>query len=347
MEQCSAIKYGGLFVEADDPKINYDSFKDLGLICPICKATVFWNRGSQRGTHERKKTNGQSIKVKGSSVAPFFSHHPATNAAEAAACEARMAKLSDGVRQQIEAKARNQRQKVFRTKLWRIINTSWRMRDEQGLLEYRGHVFSSIAALTGVMKYSDESPVTDAVMQPVKALYLSILERLLDQFLLPEQLRHTKETILSAIGKWQDLCLTESNSTDVLLDEYGAFSEFFVSMNARYQTMVVSEVLDHLCLPRQRDLLLSVIEHALSNHLASSLQANSAKSVADVDRIFNKIAPDHIVEVDPAQFFEVIKTYLISGSDQEVFAQMFYYVRDDVVLILAMIDWFKSFSEVA
>jgi hypothetical protein len=52
----SSIRFGGLLVEASD--CDYTSFKHLGLLCPICKRSVFLVGAKQRATHTRKNKAG-------------------------------------------------------------------------------------------------------------------------------------------------------------------------------------------------------------------------------------------------------------------------------------------------
>jgi hypothetical protein len=48
----SSIRYGGILVEA--PECDYNSFKHLGLLCPICKRSVFLVAPKMRPAHNRK-----------------------------------------------------------------------------------------------------------------------------------------------------------------------------------------------------------------------------------------------------------------------------------------------------
>jgi len=74
MLTASSIRYGEMLVDAAE--CDYTSFKHLGLLCPICKRSVFLVKEAVRSATQRKKKDGSTCEVKGSNVVSYFAHHP-------------------------------------------------------------------------------------------------------------------------------------------------------------------------------------------------------------------------------------------------------------------------------
>jgi hypothetical protein len=122
MKTAASIRYGGMLIDALE--CDYTSFKHLGLLCPICKRTVFLVKESTRLASQRKTKDGSKIDVKAADIPAYFAHHPEVDKNTVNDCELRSKQITVTERVYLEAKAHNQRQKILQAHLWRMIQTS-------------------------------------------------------------------------------------------------------------------------------------------------------------------------------------------------------------------------------
>lgn len=123
MKTASSIRYGGMLVDANE--CDYTSFKHLGLLCPICKRTVFLVKESTRSASQRKIKDGSKIDVKSADIPAYFAHHPEVDKNTVNDCELRSKQITVAERAYLEAKAHNQRQKIFHAHFWKMLLTSF------------------------------------------------------------------------------------------------------------------------------------------------------------------------------------------------------------------------------
>lgn len=107
MKYASAIFYGGQLIDAADA--DYSSYKDLGLLCPHCKAPVFLQAISKR------QVSSTLLEIPA-----HFKHFKVKDPALAKECEARVAKYDAKEIQRRAAQARNQRLRLLQCHFWGI-----------------------------------------------------------------------------------------------------------------------------------------------------------------------------------------------------------------------------------
>lgn len=139
MKTATSIRYGGIFIESDD--CDYNSFKHLGLLCPICKRTVFLVKQNTRSATERKKKDGTTCQVKGSNVGSYFAHHPEVDRDTVNDCELKSKQITSQEKAYLDTESRNQRQKIFHAHFWKIILTSWMIREFKECIDYAKLVY--------------------------------------------------------------------------------------------------------------------------------------------------------------------------------------------------------------
>jgi hypothetical protein len=127
MKTASSIRYGGMLVDADE--CDYDSFKNLGLLCPICKRTVFLVQKSTRSASQRKIKDGTKIDVRSAEIPAYFAHHPEVDKDTVNDCELRSKQITAIQRLHLETKAHNQRRKIMQSHFWKILKTSYELSD--------------------------------------------------------------------------------------------------------------------------------------------------------------------------------------------------------------------------
>jgi len=111
MKQALSIRYGGVLVSPED--CDYESYLNLGLICPFCKDGVFLVKETKRKTEKSKK----SFFVKA-----HFSHFKKGLLTDV--CENRSKSLSKEQVDTITQQGRNQRRKIIQDRLWKIVGSS-------------------------------------------------------------------------------------------------------------------------------------------------------------------------------------------------------------------------------
>ena len=102
MQFAESIRYGAQLIDAKD--CDYNSYKQLGLLCPECKNPVFL-RGEYVKTSSK---TGVEYRVR-----PAFAHFRAVDPIQVLACENRVAKYDKKELERRANKARNQRLKLL------------------------------------------------------------------------------------------------------------------------------------------------------------------------------------------------------------------------------------------
>lgn len=108
MHYASAIFYGGQLIDAADA--DYDSYKDLGLLCPHCKEPVFLQTASQR--------QGSVTLIQ---IPAHFKHFKAKDPVLVKECEARVARYDAKEVERRVSQARNQRLRLLQRRFWDIL----------------------------------------------------------------------------------------------------------------------------------------------------------------------------------------------------------------------------------
>jgi hypothetical protein len=327
MKTASSIRYGGLLIDAED--CNYESFKHLGLLCPICKRSVFLVGASQRETHTRKNKDGSSTQVKECIVPSHFSHHPDVDRSQVLDCELRSQQLSQTQRLAIAAKARNQRQKIMQRHFWKICKTSIKLQDSDD-------VSATLKMLWSLA--SMRSP------EATKRLYQLLLESLRDQFVKPGQLDHTKNTLEQGLNKW----VSDMEDDELTPSKYLPLIKIWKQkLDLKMQEMIVKEALDFVCQKMQKPIFLKILENSLYEWIiADSLSMQHEDNVDKRVKEFNKIKHDISVKtLDNIAESMVKSARRLIGLDKQEFEIVFCFIRDDVTQTLSLIDWAGQFEK--
>lgn len=110
--------FGGEIIKASD--CNYQTSRELGIVCPFCSSAVFLRSQSTR-----------EVKGKLQLVRPYFAHYPTGNGDDFD-CEKRSHTKQGKERiEQIRIQARNQRLKLYNAYLWDMIAESHEITHQQ------------------------------------------------------------------------------------------------------------------------------------------------------------------------------------------------------------------------
>jgi hypothetical protein len=169
----SSIRYGGLIVDAVD--CDYNSFKELGLLCPICKRSVFLVASTARGAHSRKNKDGSITAVKSASVVSHFSHHKDVSAFTVSDCELRSRQITIEQRERIASVARHQRLRTMQRWIWQMLQSSYQFDKGDETRVAAHYAFTYNSALRGSFVHSK---TTDFLVEKFCARQEEAIERL-------------------------------------------------------------------------------------------------------------------------------------------------------------------------
>lgn len=328
MKEAQAIRYGGLFVAATE--CDYSSFKHQGLLCPVCKKSVFLVAGSERSPHQRTLKDGSTREVKQAKVDAYFAHHPDTERASVEVCELRSTQITQAQKQLVAAQARGQRLKVLQNHCWKILKTSIKLADidttPKLLYSFWEHATSY---------YREE--------KAAKRMYQLLISNLCDQFRLPAQLAHTKSTLGDGIDKWFE----ESQDEFLVVPTMKPLFEVWRSqLDRKMQEAIACEVLDFVSQVRQSPILSALVENAVYNFILCSAAALKAgiEDISELTRYFNKISPE-VDLCDESMIQNMIAfTTQLTRMHGGQFEACFNYVRDDVAQSIVFTDWAGEFQ---
>ena len=115
MDKCLSMYLGNILVYASDPGIDYNSYRDLGLICPFCHEPVFYRQGGV------KVKNGKQVIYQ-----PAFVHFPSKDFKDFKECELRCISPEwKGYLKVLTKDAKNQRLRLFNRRFWEMIRENF------------------------------------------------------------------------------------------------------------------------------------------------------------------------------------------------------------------------------
>lgn len=253
MKEALSLRYGGELIPATE--CDYRSFRDLGLLCPICRKTVFLVSKSERAEHERKTKKGEKVAVKSSCIPAHFHHHPDTESSMVELCELRSNQITETQRLAVVAKARGQRQKIFTRHFWRILCSSYRLTGIEQGVELFDQLFLQQFNSTGKTKgFSFEARVNSVrgrFLQEVTHAYRMKMKTM------------TREGILSLLDS-----LHTPERVDYLIETTGdtsiknVYHSDMGELEKRLKADVVIEAMNFLAQPKQKQMLEDLARNA-------------------------------------------------------------------------------------
>lgn len=320
MKQALSARYGGLLIEATEA--DYSSFKHLHLLCPNCKRSVYLVQPHAVEPHSRKRKDGTTTQVQGYSVDPYFAHHPEVDRSIVDDCELRVSSLSDTQKAAIQAKSRQQLLKRLHAHFWRILKTNFKMFDHDSKLTLIRDLW--IRASIREENFS-------------KRLYEVLIGSLAKTF--RAKLEQTKLEIDHAIDVWFE----QSQEQDLVPEPFRPLLTIWrQKLDRQMQKLIVAEMLDFLCQPRQTPILEELIEAGVYMLVLSrAVSLERAKSVDEVARIANLF---HFGADEALERHLLLATRSLIGINEAEYAAAFIFIRDDVVQNLAFTDWAGEFD---
>ena len=324
MKEAQAMRYGGLFVQASE--CDYTSFKHQGLLCPICKKSVFLVAGSERSPHQRTLKSGAVSEVKLAKVDAYFAHHPDTDKTSVEACELRSTQITQAQKALVAAQSRGQRQKALQAHCWKILKTSIALVDIDN---------------TPTLLYSLWEVATKHYREEkaAKRMYQLLIKNLCDQFRIPANISYIKSISGARIEQW--VAIQQEFFVHPTL--HPMFETWQSHLDLKMQEAITCEVLDFVSQIRQNPILSTLIEQAVYNFILTDAINLRTKQhgIEQTIRHFNNI--------DLINDHSVLKNMLsitqdLTRMNQERFGDLFMYVCEDVSQSIFLTNWASEFQ---
>lgn len=303
MRYASSMFFGGQLIDADDA--DYDSYRDLGLLCPNCKEAVFLQATSQRHV-------GETL----IQIPAHFKHFKASkDPALVKECESRVQKYDALEFQRRASQVRNQRLRLLQRHFWSIFTCYYE---------------SEFAVPMGSATESVPDEFTGQMRQLLSNQFLS------------ENLEYTKQLIhqfVEALFNHAHILISwdRSNLNIGVNPSYAIQHHFRQSLSGKLdrqmQELIASEVLDFLHSKSSRPLvekLFTVACWDLVYTLADGIKLGFTDADGS-DLVVKQVSGSLVVR---AQFLNI-------PQNREIF---YFYAVNDICLWLAMVPWAKQFS---
>ncbi len=322
------MRYGGLLIDASE--CDYNSFKQLGLLCPICNRPVFLVQAAQREAHTRKNKDGGSVAVKESSVLAHFSHFPDVSKEQVEECELKTKQITQTQRTAIAVKAKGQRLKMLQSNLWKMLKTSFRLYYAEGMETILEDLFLEASFMNAMRS---------------KAYLDKLVETCALSMMHPTNLKVVKESFEQGCKSWSALAESYPGDDNEFL--YSGFKNWPNSvLDTKMHEAICLEVLDFLSTKMQRPIFNLLIKYSIYNYASATAYFLQKESkIEEVLALINTL--------DTSQFnYEKNKPFVIKvlrdliGGGKEELAAVFSYVRDDVLQAVYFTNWAEQFDAV-
>jgi hypothetical protein len=329
MITASSIRYGGLLVEASE--CSYESFKQLGLLCPICKRPVFLVQESCREAHTRKLKTGISTAVKESSVPAHFSHFQDVSKEEIEQCELKSSKITQVQREVTASKARGQRLKVLQRRLWQMLKTSYRLFYSEGTDELLQNYFFEAS-------YMNEMRSKAYLEKLISSCAVSLSH--------PTNLQVIKTSFAEGCVKWSAIAEAYPKQESPIYEGFRNWPKSILDL--KMHEAICLEVLDFLCTKMQRPILNKLIAYSIfnfagSNAIYAALESQGGKDMQRYIKTVNSLDNSLLNSPELRENMVRMLQYLIE-ADKATMISVFSYVRDDVLQAIYFTNWAEQFN---
>lgn len=322
MEYACSIRYAGLLVNAAD--CDYSSFKNLGLICPNCRESVFLVAGSCRAEHERKIKEGKSVSVKSCQVSPYFGHRPEKIRAEVEKCELKSASITSLDISRSLASSRNQLLRIFNQRLWSILQLCYKLEDFEAVKKFVQSGF--------------QLALSPSLEQVWENRYQTLIDLLIQVYKQDVPRIHEESGVFleKLIEKTQDTQIVNEPRLQAIL------SLWRQSINKQMHLEIYNLAVDCLGQKKHLPILQNLVVLGLYNFVVSSVIAYD-NDLPESERIifFNRLhnQPLALKTETIKLVFQQINT--MSLEQFEAFAS---FVRDDILEAIAFTPWADGFA---
>jgi hypothetical protein len=322
------MRYGGLMVDASE--CDYSSFKQLGLLCPICSRPVFLVQAAQREAHTRKNKDGGSVAVKESSVLAHFSHFPDVSKEEVDECELRNRQITPTQRTAIAVKAKGQRLKVLQSNLWKMLKTSFRLYYAEGTEILLADLFLEVSVMNEMRS---------------RAYLDRLVEHCALSMMHPTNLQVVKRSFEQGCKSWAALAEKyPGNDNDFLYSGFKAWPSSII--DTKMHEAICLEVLDFLSTKMQRPILNLLIKYSIYNYASATAYFLQKESkIEEVLELINTLDHSRFNYEQNRPFVLTVLRNLIGGGKDELSA-LFSYVRDDVLQAIYFTNWAQQFDAI-
>lgn len=326
MKYAASMRYAGMLVDAAEA--DYSSYKNLGLLCPICHAPVFLVSGSDRAPTTRKitdKTTGivKEVPVAAATVEAHFSHFKDVSEEQVKQCELRVRGIKPAEIHRCIAIARHQRERFFKSHFWQLLELGYKMEtwEEDVVFAHSGFIASCPA----------KDPDNCRELK-----WAQLVNEVTSRFAL-------KRDYLVSVA---ERCLNDIVSKDVgLLRQVGFKPETIAyleqwkqGIDGRMQLEIVREAIDFLCHKRNRELVQLLFAKGLADY------ALNGSDAPPTDELLKPcVLNSERMAAQMAQYSENFKAIHTWNPQKLRFAIR--WIFEDIAVILATTPWADGFEK--
>jgi hypothetical protein len=332
MQLALSIRYGGQFVDAGE--CDYNSFRDLGLLCPICRKTVYLVAATRRESHYRQGKDNKVSVVKEASVPAHFCHHPDTNKESVEACENRASKITVTQRLAAESKARGQRQRAFMAHFWKIIQSSARIIDFEDCCEAVKSCY--IQGYTGLGRSERDA---EYFFQAMIDACLADARDCLSKYHL--------EDIIESIGIWVQMggktSVSRANTLGSVISD--SIQEWRSSvLDTRMQSRITHEAIQFLCQKKQSNMLRELVIYAIYYTTTKRAVQIAGLMGSNIGESFESslVTEEQLQNRQKCLIAAASETLLYKQGQWEKFA---HHIVSDIVVMIGLVRWADKFEE--
>jgi hypothetical protein len=325
MKFAASMRYAGMLVDAQEA--DYTSYKNLGLLCPICHAPVFLVSASERKDYTRSLTDKitgarREVIVAAASVDAHFSHFKDVSQEQVNQCELRVRALKPPEFHRRATMARNQREKYFRSHFWKLLEMGYKMEtwEEDVAFAHSGFIATCPA--------KDPDNYRELKWTKISDYFLSYFKATKDYMVSAAQ--HCIDSLISKDVSQLSIAGFKPQTIDYL-------QQWRQAIDGRMQLEITKEAIDFLCHKRNKELVKTLLAKGLADY------ALNAEDKDHGDELLKPCALDQ--ERLSAQMtcytdnFKAIHSYNPKTLDS-----LMQWIFEDVAIILATTPWADGFE---
>ncbi len=327
MKYAASMRYAGMLVDAQEA--DYTSYKNLGLLCPICHAPVYLVSASERKDYTRSLTDKvtgskREVIVSAASVDAHFSHFKDVSQEQVNQCELRVRALKPSEFHKRATTARNQRERFFKSHFWKLLEMGYKMEtwEEDVAFAHSGFIANCPA--------KDPDNYRELKWTKIGNYFTSHFKSTRDYMV--STARHCIEGLTS-----KDVSHLAAIGFKPQTIEY--LQQWKQAIDGKMQLEITKEAIDFLCHKRNQELVQTLFAKGLADYVL-----NVDDRACHGDELLKPCILDK--EYLSAQMtyytdnFKAIHTY-----SPETLESAMRWIFDDIAIVLATTPWADGFEK--
>lgn len=326
MKYAASMRYAGMLVDAVEA--DYTSYKNLGLLCPICHVPVFLVSGSDRASSTRTITDKvtgskREVFVASASIEAHFSHFKDVSLEQINQCELRVRNLKPAEFHRRSVAARNQRERAFKSHFWKLLELGYKMEtwEEDCVFAHSGFIANCPAKDPDNYRELKWTKLVDLFISGFKAgrdYMVSAAKNCLDD-LVSKDIRE-----LSTVGFKPEVI--------------NYLQQWKTAIDGRMQLEITQEAIDFLCHKRNKEMVQTLFAKGLADYLL-----NGDDVELPTDELLKPCVIDQEYLVAHMTHYTKKIQAIHTWSPKKIELVM-RWIFEDVAIILATTPWAEGFE---